>query len=93
MVQHAIPTFVVETMEHYVMPTLNYFVITTIISFDWWMFKSKPDTFTLMINFINSHWVPCYVTMGLFEAYTCEGSTFILLFMWQIDYICEGWRW
>jgi len=21
-----------------------------------------------MINFINSHWVPCHVTMGLFEA-------------------------
>ncbi len=93
MVQHAIPTFVVETMDHYVMPTLNYFVTTTIISFDWWMFTSKHDTFTRMINFINSHWVPCHVTMGLFEAYTCEGSTFISLFMWQIDYICEGWKW
>ncbi len=39
MVQHAIPTFVVETMDHYVMPTLNYFVTTIIISFEWWMFN------------------------------------------------------
>jgi hypothetical protein len=68
MVQHAIPTFVVKTMNHYVIPILNYFVITTIISFDWWMFRSKHDTFAHMINFINSHWVPCHVTMGLFEA-------------------------
>jgi hypothetical protein len=52
---NVIPTFVVETMDHYVMPTLNYFVTTNIISFDWWMFKSKRDTFALMINFINSH--------------------------------------
>lgn len=68
MVQHAILTFVVKTMDHYVMPTLNYFVTTTIISFDWWTFRSKHDTFALMINFINSHWVPCHVTMGLFET-------------------------
>jgi hypothetical protein len=31
---NVIPTFVVETMDHYVMPTLNYFVTTNIISFD-----------------------------------------------------------
>lgn len=68
MVQHAFPTFVVETMDHYVIPTLNYFITTIIISFDWWMFRSKHDTFALMINFINSHWVTCHVTMGLFEA-------------------------
>jgi hypothetical protein len=68
MVQHAIHTFVVETMDDYVMPTLNYFVTITFISFDWWMFKSKYDTFSFIISFINSHWVPCHVTMGLFEA-------------------------
>ncbi len=42
--------------------------ITTIISFDLWMSKSGHDTFALVINFINSHWVPCHVIVGLFEA-------------------------
>ncbi len=32
------------------------------------MAKSRHDTFALVINFINSHWVPSHVTMGLFEA-------------------------
>ncbi len=44
------------------------FCITTTISFDLWMFRSGHDTFALVINFINSHWVPCHVTMGLFEV-------------------------
>jgi len=42
--------------------------VITIASFDLWMSKFGHDTFVLMINFINSLWVHCHVTMGLFEA-------------------------
>ncbi len=31
--------------------------------------------FTLVINFINSHWVPCHVRMDLFEAIDTFGVT------------------
>jgi len=34
-------------------------------SFDLWMSKFGHNTFILVINFINSEWVPCHVTMGL----------------------------
>jgi hypothetical protein len=44
------------------------FCITTTTSIDLWMSRFGHDTFALVINFINSHWVPCHVTMGLFEA-------------------------
>ncbi len=52
-----------------------------------------------LINFINSHWVPCHVTMGLFEAIDTfgvtvatqsEGAIVVLQFIRQINYICEG---
>jgi hypothetical protein len=39
-----------KTMEEYVIPTLEYCVITT--SFDLWMSKSGHDTFAILINFI-----------------------------------------
>jgi len=65
-VQHAIPELVAKTMEKFVMPTLESCSIAT-TSFDLWMFKCGHDTFSL-VNFINSHWVPCHLTMGFFEA-------------------------
>jgi hypothetical protein len=52
MVQHAIISLVAKTMDHYIMPALDFFV-TTIVSFYLWMSRSKHDTFTLVINFIN----------------------------------------
>jgi len=67
MVQHVIPSLMVKTMEQYVILALDSYV-TTIASFDLWMFRSKHDTFVLVINFINSLWVPCHVIVGLFEA-------------------------
>jgi hypothetical protein len=54
-------------MENFVMPNLES-CITGTTYFDLWMAKSGHDTFALVINFINSHWVPCHVTMGFFEA-------------------------
>jgi hypothetical protein len=65
-VQHAILELVAKTMEKFVMPSLESCITTT--SFDLWMSRFGHDTFALVINFINSHWVPCDVTMGLFEA-------------------------
>ncbi len=54
-------------MEEYVIPTLESYVIAT-TSFDLWMSKSRHDTFAILINFINSQWVPCHVIVALFEA-------------------------
>jgi hypothetical protein len=66
MVQHAIIELVTKTMEKFVMQGLGFCIIVA-MSFDLWMYKSGHDTFALVINFINSHWVPCHVAMGLFE--------------------------
>ncbi len=52
MVQHAIPSLVAKTMDHYIMLALDS-CVTTIASFDLWMSKSRHDTFALVINFIN----------------------------------------
>jgi len=49
--------------------------ITTIASFDLWMSKSGHDTFALVINFINLHWVFYHVTVGLFETTNTFGVT------------------
>jgi hypothetical protein len=70
-VQRVVPKLVTKTMEKIVMPTLESCITTT--SFDLWMSKCGHDTFALVINFINSHWVPCHVTMGLFETTNTSG--------------------
>ncbi len=67
MVQHAILSLVVKTMEQYVIPVLDS-CVTTIIFFYLWMSRFGHDMFIPMIAFINSLWVSCHVTMGLFEA-------------------------
>ncbi len=53
MVQHAIPSLVAKTMKKYVLSALDSCVMAT-ASFDLWMSKFRYDTFTLVINFINS---------------------------------------
>jgi hypothetical protein len=44
------------------------FLCLEYVSFDLWMFRVGHDTFTLVMNFINSQWVPCHVTTRLFET-------------------------
>ncbi len=56
-----------KTMDKYVFPALDYYMIAT-TSFKLWMSRFGHDTFVLVINFINSLWVPCHVIVGLFEA-------------------------
>jgi hypothetical protein len=51
----------------YVLPTLDSCVTATTL-FDLCMSKFGHNTFILVIKFINSKWVPCHVTMGLFET-------------------------
>ncbi len=67
MVQHAILSLVVKTMEQYVIPALDS-CVTSITFFDLWMFRFGHDMFILVINFINSLWVSCHVIMGLFKV-------------------------
>jgi hypothetical protein len=54
-------------MDKYVILALDFCVMTT-TSFELWMSKLGHGTFDLVINFINSQWVPCHVIVGLFEA-------------------------
>jgi hypothetical protein len=49
------------------MPTLDL-CVTTIASFDLWMFKFGHNTFAFVINFINLQRVPYNVSLGLLEA-------------------------
>ncbi len=42
--------------------------ITIITWFDLWKSMFGFNTFALVINFINSNWVPCHVIMGLFKV-------------------------
>jgi hypothetical protein len=59
MVQHAILSFVIKTMDS---------CVIVIISFDLCMSRFGYDTFVIVINFINSLWVPCHVIVEFFEA-------------------------
>jgi hypothetical protein len=42
------------------------------------MSKFGHNTFILVINFINSQWVPCHVTMGFFEATDMVGIEMVM---------------
>jgi hypothetical protein len=75
-VQHAILEFVTKTMEKVMMPILGS-CITLTTSFDLWMSRFGHDTFALVINFINSHWVPCHVGVGFFEAIDTFGIAMV----------------
>jgi hypothetical protein len=59
MVQHAILSLVIKTMDS---------CVIVIIYFDLCMSRFGHDTFVLVINFINSLWVLCHVTVGFFET-------------------------
>ncbi len=51
--------------------------VTTTTSFDLWMSRFGHDTFALVIDFINSQWVPCHVIVGLFEAIDMFGVVMV----------------
>jgi hypothetical protein len=38
------------------------------ITFDLWKFRIRFDIFSLIVNFINKEWIPCHITIGLFET-------------------------
>jgi hypothetical protein len=52
MVQLAILSLVVKTMDKYVLPALDFCVMTN-VSFDLWMSTSGHNTFALVIDFIH----------------------------------------
>jgi hypothetical protein len=45
-------------------------------TFNLWMSRLVYDTFALVINLINEAWVPCYIIIGLFEAFNIFGGIF-----------------
>ncbi len=44
------------------------------MTFNLWMLRMGFDTFALVVNFLNQEWVPCHVTIGLFEAPDTSGA-------------------
>jgi hypothetical protein len=74
--QHAILELVTKIMEKFVMLVLES-CITVTTSFDLCMSRFGHHTFVLVINFINSHWVPCHVAVGLFEAIDTFGIAMV----------------
>ncbi len=55
-----------KIMEEYVFPSPTT-CVTISITFDLWMSKISFDTFAMVINFIDSNWVPQHITIGLFK--------------------------
>jgi hypothetical protein len=55
-------------------PTIEKCAIMT-TTFDLWMSRSKYDTFSLVINFINQSWFPCHIIVELFEAFNTSSAT------------------
>jgi len=51
--------------------------VISIATFDLSMSTIGFDTFMLMINFINDDWVPCHVTIRLFEAPNTSRTTLV----------------
>ncbi|KAJ7552447.1 hypothetical protein O6H91_06G055400 [Diphasiastrum complanatum] len=77
LVEEAISQMVAKTLERYVLPLLASCVTAT-ASFDLWMSRGGIDTFALVINFLNDSWVPCHVTVGLFETLDTSGAAMAL---------------
>jgi hypothetical protein len=56
-------------MDHYILHALAQ-CDTISITFDLWM-----NTFVFVVNFLDWDWVPCHVTIGLFETINTSGIT------------------
>jgi hypothetical protein len=53
LLQSSVPSSISKTMEQYLILALDS-SLTTTSSFDLWISRSRHDTFSLVINFINS---------------------------------------
>jgi len=63
-------------MATYLLPTIVQCATMT-TTFDLWMSRLGYDTFSLVINFINPGWVPCYIIFGLFETTNTFGVALV----------------
>ncbi len=100
LVKDHITFMLAKTMDRYIPPPLAQ-CNTTIVTFDLWMSWMSFDTFALVMNFLNLEWVPCHVTIGLFEALDISGVALaeIVKFFFgkvQVDKqgnrLCKIWR-
>jgi len=61
-------------MDHYVIYALAQCdTISITITFDLWMNRTRFDTFVFVVNFLDWDWVPCHVTISLFEVTDTSG--------------------
>ena len=72
MKEHILAMFV-KTMEQYVLPLLGK-CETVSITFDLWMSCSTQDVFCMVVYFLENDWVPCYVTIGVFQVESTNGE-------------------
>jgi hypothetical protein len=63
-----LPNMVDKTKEICVIFTFASYIICR-CSFDLWVFHAGFDTSTIVVNFINTYWELCHVTLGIFEVH------------------------
>jgi hypothetical protein len=60
----------------YVVPTLAD-CLSTICTFDLWMFNYTHDVFAIVVNFISNDWEAKHVTIRLFEVTNISGVAMV----------------
>ena len=73
LVREHIPAMFTKTMEQYVLPLVGKSA-TVSVTFDLWMSRGTQDTFCMVVNFLDTDWVPRHVTVGVFRAQSTTGA-------------------
>lgn len=74
LVMEHIPAMFTKTMEQYVLPLVGKSA-TVSVTFDLWMSRGTQDTFCMVVNFLDTDWVPRHVTVGVFRAQSTTGAS------------------
>jgi hypothetical protein len=72
LVKEHIPTMFMKTMEQYVLPLIGK-CTTVSVTFELWMSRGTQDTFCMVLNFLDTDWMPQHVTVGVLRAENTSG--------------------
>lgn len=62
-----------RTMEQYVLPSIRK-CTTVSVTFDLWMSRGTQDTFCVVVDVLDTDWMPQHVTVGVFRADDTSGA-------------------
>ncbi len=74
LLKNTIPFVLAKCMDCYVLLVLAQ-CDTIYITFNLLMSRTGFDTFVFIVNFLDWDWVPCHVTIDLFEVINTSGIT------------------